>query len=826
MNNLLQTLQELHEDGFLWKAMRIWPTATNPDAQVFASENIVKSLICIPNVQKRNAYITRLCDVIATEIGTCNDKVTALGQELNTLQAEQDKLEKSLQKELSKKHKKSITEEELEEHNEYIEELKNLIGELPGKIQKVADKIEATKEQVVPKITATELTKLVKEKLDELERKLRQKIQQQAMQGKVASNETYGLPADFDGNVLEVVQFGIYQYRQRYYSRRDSENSEEISNFLMKVIYFVETSEDVSYRLIEIKNIFGDIKIIRINTDDMTSVSSFKKVISRRGNFIFKGNDSDLMKLAEYLQKDEKKTEFIDVLGYNPRGKFYAFANGLVDTSHPESGLVFHQIDEYGIVQLNSKNYFIPAMAKMYEDKDHLFQNEKKFVYIENNNINFKYWADLHYKVYGRNGLIGQLWYMLTLFMDVVYNIKTIRCTPILFLYGQRGAGKDAYADRLNVLYGYGQDNINLGSVSTSKGLLRKFAQFKNTFIWLNEYKNNIKKELIETQKGIYDHTGYTRAQKTTGFENESTPVNSAALLSGQELPIIEPALYTRVILCQFEPGKNRTEEAIRQFNKLKNTLEVHGLSCITVELLNYRPHFIEHFAANFNKLRRELEDQLPANIDTRYISNIAILYTIRVIFEGIVEFPYSIEETRTALVENLKDQFRISEGNDDLGKFWQVVQQMVSQFQLRHTQNYLIEDGYLYLKVQDVYPLYAKELVQRRDNNVLSKPALEDYLAKDRDTYVDKKKKRLHNKCPGVWCFQFKYVVLQERYELELETFSNTTPYGSVTETTQATEIPTPAGSISPVPQQGHLGNWQEWTNDTDDTEQTGTKT
>jgi hypothetical protein len=146
--------------------------------------------------------------------------------------------------------------------------------------------------------------------------------------------------------------------------------------------------------MVSLKNVYGFDKMIMMNTDDFVSIGSFKKVIARFGDFIFKGTESDLSRLQEFLQRNEVRTIFIKTMGWNKRGGFYAFANGIVVPG--ETAYSFVETDPYGIVNHDAKNYVIPALSEMYREKDELYANEKKFIYAPPlPQFGFKEWSDL-----------------------------------------------------------------------------------------------------------------------------------------------------------------------------------------------------------------------------------------------------------------------------------------------------------------------------------------------------------------------------------------------------------------------------------------------
>src|SRR5690606_5734437 len=247
----------------------------------------------------------------------------------------------------------------------------------------------------------------------------------------------------------EWTKYAIYFNKEEgiYYSLNSKGTPVAVTNFSLRILYHISTGADEAYRLMQIKNIHGLEKILRINTDDFVMAGSFKKIIARLGNFIFRGADSDLVKLQDMLQRHEVHTENVETLGWNKRHKFYAFANGLFDTIEN----AFLPIDNYGIVEkvINGKpvNFFIPALSSVFRDKEDKYVNEKKFIYIDSP-VKYNDWATQYVKVFGENGRIGLVFWACALFSDILFKAMGLRM-PMPFSYGKRGSGKGTMTQSL-----------------------------------------------------------------------------------------------------------------------------------------------------------------------------------------------------------------------------------------------------------------------------------------------------------------------------------------------------------------------------------------
>jgi DNA primase len=579
--------------------------------------------------------------------------------------------------------------------------------------------------------------------------------------------------ADDEEGFENLMKFGIYEFKKVYWSKGDKRGDIAITNFVMEILFHVNTGNETAYRIVKLINEYGYECVININTDDMTSIGSFRKILARQtGGFTFKGNDSDLIRLSEWLQKTEKPTKFVGILGYQSKYQFYAFANGIVDcTQINTSNTFWHPVDEYGIVRLNQQDFFIPAMSKVYADKEDLFTNDKKFLFAQKE-IDFKQWHSKYKQVYGDKAMPTILFAIACIYRDIIF--KKLKRFPMFFFYGQRGSGKGTMIHSLMHLWGMPQDQLMLGGGSTIKATMRKFAQFKNALIWLDEYKNNIGIKPIESLKNLYDGIGYERANTDNSLGTNTTAVNSGAAVSGQEMPTIEPALFMRFILLMFEPGKFSIEQ--RKAKKELEAMEDGGLACISIEILKHRKHFENQYSSQYDAVEKEIiaETNNP-NIDDRMMVNIAVFLTIYKVLQDKIEFNFSYNQVKDFMIENMKAQHLILAGSDDVRKFWEIVEYLFNHKnpmqRIDEGKDFELKEGKIYLRLQNVHPLYVNEMQQRKDANYLLKPTMEHYLSLDKNVFLEKVK---HKFSDGSYthCMVFKYK------PLDIDLIKVTDPY------------------------------------------------
>ncbi len=539
----------------------------------------------------------------------------------------------------------------------------------------------------------------------------------------------------------EFEKYGFYEAGGCYVSIDFKGSWVDVSNFAMEILYHVNTGRDEAYRLLKLKNIFGLETVINMNTDDFISLASFRKIIARKGNYLWKGRESDLIRLQDKLQREEKSTRMVNILGYNPRGKFFAFANGIIDLESLESGETkFKPVDEYGIVEHGDENFFIPYKSKIYENQEDMFLNYRKFVY-KPNKLPLATWFKQFHGSFGDNAILGFMFFVSAIFSDTIF-LAMSRRFPILFLYGPRGSGKGTYAQSLLTLLGEPQHAIMLGGNTTGVGFMRSFAQFRNSIVWADEYKNNLHKKIIENLKNVYDRTGYTRGKKDHTFDTDVTPVYSAAIVSGQEMPTIEPAFFQRVMMLVFEETK-RTAEKKEIFRDLQ-AMENKGLSHLTVHILRHAPYFKEKFKETFIACSKELSHAVKGlGVDDRFIENYACLLATCKLLLDRERIGLAYEKFQRIVEDTLKRQHFIFIGNDDISKFWRTVESLFMVGAIMEEREFEIHDGKLYIRIQNIVGLYQKELRNQNDSNGLDKATLENQLQLNKEIFIERTKRK-----------------------------------------------------------------------------------
>jgi hypothetical protein len=526
-----------------------------------------------------------------------------------------------------------------------------------------------------------------------------------------------------------------------YYGYDMKGNQKCFSNFTMNVLFLLKSSTNPK-RIVEFKNILGQSCVKELTMDDFVSVSSFRKKLIADGSYIFKGEMWELLNLQEILFKEEKNASELTSLGWYKNQAFWAWSNGLSYEGK------YYPVDEYGIVQFHHDRFYLPAYSNLFTDASEIFKNERNFKHIDNG-IKFEDWSHTFYNAYKENGIVGICFYIAALFRDIIFDEFNV--FPVLNLFGQKGSGKSTMAMSLMHLFGHPQNAISLENASsTKKGMYRKFSQFRNAVVWLDEYKNTIHPDLIGMLKNLYDGIGYERAQTTQDNRTHNNPVLSSTIISGQDMPTIDPALFTRVILLMFKHNKFNDEEKKRV--KELHALEKQGLTGITDYLVSHRElikkNFLAEYHIQFKKIAEEFKCQ---DIPDRLLKNAAMLMApvFILIKESAIHFPCNVKNITETFKEVLMQHKTLLNDNQEISVFWETIETLFDEGVISVDKGdfKFIQDA-IAIRFNRLFSAYSEKYRKVHGRNGLDKLTLTNYL-KNSPAFIESSK-----------CIRFEYGV------------------------------------------------------------------
>ena len=469
-------------------------------------------------------------------------------------------------------------------------------------------------------------------------------------------------------------KYGFYEEYDAYFALAgDSGKAVQWSNFTMMPMFHIKDSL-LPKRLYKIRNQNKQEEIIEMKQEDLVSLSKFKIKVEGIGNFIWLATEKELTKLKIFLYEQTETAIEVTQLGWQRQG-FFAFGNGAFDTE-------WHAADEYGIVRLKAGNYYLPGCSTIYRDDVKLFQFERKFIHTTYNNVSLREYSDKLVQVFGDNAKVGICFLLASLFRDII--VGQTKSFPILNLFGPKGSGKSELGHSLMSFFIIKNTPPNIQN-ATIAALGDAVAQCANALVHIDEYKNSIDLDKREFLKGLWDGTGRSRMNMDRDKKREITSVDCGVILSGQEMPTIDIALFSRLIYLTFTKTEFSTAEK-QAFDQCKAMRDL-GLSHLTLQLLRHRSKMETDFSANYRQCMNDLNDRLKGEtIEDRIQRNWVIPLAAFRTLEAVLDVPFTYRELLDICVAGIIRQNRECKSNNELANFWNVV-------------SYLQQDGEIFLE-------------------------------------------------------------------------------------------------------------------------------
>lgn len=357
-------------------------------------------------------------------------------------------------------------------------------------------------------------------------------------------------------------------------SNRGESWEETISNFVINIRSSFFTSEGV-IRNVQLVNEYGETsEIFSLAPSDMAGLNEFKKFAFSKGNYVFKGNTTDLLLIweSEFMRDTGDLVYKPDRIGYVGNG-VWLFGGLAV-----KEGKVYEP-DSDGIFWIDGKGYK-PESIKLN------FRGESVEDSIPTLSKQLPPSADLELiadrlkeTVGGYEAYVAIGWAIATIFRRDIYD--KYKSMPILFAHGKRESGKSTFMRWVMALLGLEMEGMGIAETSQNF-IARALSYYSSLGCWFDEYRNENK----VTQKDGYfrsAYDGHSAGKGTaTAFQTRGFDVRAAVAMSGEELPR-DNGLFTRLIPLQISTYK-RSRAWYEWFNR-----HSRGLSYLSYYLItNY----------------------------------------------------------------------------------------------------------------------------------------------------------------------------------------------------------------------------------------------
>lgn len=498
-------------------------------------------------------------------------------------------------------------------------------------------------------------------------------------------------------------ELGIIVRNGCYCSYDKEGDLERWSNFTMKPLYHI-IDGDNAVRLFSLRNERGTVREIELTQDELVSLTSFKRRIEALGFFNFKGDIIKLENLKEYLYSITDSAVRISKMGWNAAEELYAFGDGIFADN------VLYPVNELGIVKIDERTFYLPAFSKTHIAETDSYQFERSFSCREHGEVSLYEYIDRMVTVFGDNAKVGFAFVLATLFLDVVK--QSSKRLALLNIFGRKGTGKTELGTALMSFFIRQNDPPSLATTSLAS-LNEMLSQAENNLVHLDEYKNELDFRKIEILKQIWGGSGQTKKDMDGDKKVKRTFVRSAVILTGQDAPVRDDALFSRVIHLSYSKA-TFSKEAKRNFEEFQ-AISARGVSHLTVQLLKLRKLFEADYASHYATCKRELvaalyEDNVEDRLLNNWLAPLAAFHTV----QTSLELPFTYTDLFNICVGGIRRQNEQLKKNSDIAVFWSLLDS-------NHMQGRIIAKAHFAVKRQTLFKRSSGEVIDfERDKSIL----------------------------------------------------------------------------------------------------------
>lgn len=508
-----------------------------------------------------------------------------------------------------------------------------------------------------------------------------------------AKNARQRQTEDVDDKSREMLkEYGFYIKDNCYYGASSTGSDRRWSNFVLIPVLHIKDERNAK-RIYRIVNQKRQENVIKFAQSELVSFADFKTRTETAGNYIWEATAAELTQLKKYLYDDTPSADEVKQLGWQKRWGVFAWGNGCLDGSN------FVPADKYGIVKVGDHRYYLPGCAADTEANTQGYQIDRRFTYQVTNDITLQEYAKKLIGVFGDNAMVALCFLIATLFKDIVTGVTD--SFPLLNLFGPKGTGKSALGHSLTAFFITGPNKAPNISFSTKAALAEAVAEVSNAIVHLDEYKNNIDLDKREFLKSIWDGYGRSKMDMENDKKRTTTAVDSGVVLSGQELPTADIALFSRVLFIPFSKT-TFTDQERKEYDELKR-IEKRGLTHLTSELLQLRNKFQGSFRIAYDDVTVEFSRRVKAfGVEDRTLKNwITILAAYKAI-EQSVNLPFNYAKIMEICAMKCIDQNSKTRQSNELSGFWETMDNLVASSRIWIGADYIIRDGSRPIKTKE----------------------------------------------------------------------------------------------------------------------------
>lgn len=477
---------------------------------------------------------------------------------------------------------------------------------------------------------------------------------------------------------INTRKFHILEIGNSYYFLKDLKKDGDrkiITNFKMTPLYLIKTDAG-SKRIVELTNEKGEVAVVEFLSKEISRYDLFVDKVTSIGDYnVLASKDEYNISLRSMIMSLVMPLEYLEVLGQNKEGCFFALANGIGDKNG------WHEADrETKILKYEGKNYYFPDSndrrnRMRYDVSEKQVSSDEYFQLIVNR--------------FGENGMISLAYILATLNRDVI--TKATRFFPLLYFYGNTGSGKTELSVTLSKFFRNEPGMMNMTSASDFS-LGHAMTEMNNGLTIIEEFNEEIGREKSEMFKGTYDLTGRYVRDDINGMRKEYK-TNTGVLMSGNHIPDYDRALLTRTIFLEFFTI-GHSNEGRKEMDRLKKIRE-QGVMAITIELQKYRSDFEKHFRNAWDEAIATIKLQEDIDkVEERIQECWAVAYATILCYRKCgVQLPFSSKALLNASILGMFSQHDVLKTSDIETMFWKALSAAYKKGRLVEGSHFIIKN-------------------------------------------------------------------------------------------------------------------------------------
>ena len=200
-------------------------------------------------------------------------------------------------------------------------------------------------------------------------------------------------------------------------------------------------------------------------------------------------------------------------------------------------------------------------------------------------------------------------------------------------------------------------------------------------------------------KSAVYDGEGKQKRKDAVSKEIDSSQVNAALVIMGQESPQQDDnSLANRCIICEVPKRDDRSELEEEIFNELKG-YEESGLHSVLLEILACRNSILQHYKKVYDEVFKSLKDEVRVSVKntdglSRILETVSMFVSVcRIVEEHTsLQLPFTAEQFFEIAIAKVIKQVESISSSNKMFNFFSILNFLIDTGSLVQGRDYKIE--------------------------------------------------------------------------------------------------------------------------------------